>query len=99
MVCIWFGMVQAVLQHNGFKMPTLTELFIQNTIFSASYSGTYSGSQGISNLSSIFTENNDSFIKAVALDTTVNVSSGYNTYYKMQGWNPVTQKYEDWHSM
>lgn len=33
------------------------------------------------------------------LNTTINVSFGYNIYYKMQGYNPITQVYEDWHSM
>lgn len=35
----------------------------------------------------------------VELNTTVPITTGFNTYYKMQGWNPISQKYEDWHSM
>lgn len=33
------------------------------------------------------------------MNTTALIKPGYNTYYKLQGWNPLTQKYEFWHSM
>ena len=33
------------------------------------------------------------------LNSTVTITTGYNTYYKLQGWNPITQKYEYWHCM
>lgn len=35
----------------------------------------------------------------VEFNTTVPITPGFNTYYKMQGWNPILQVYEDWHSM
>lgn len=28
---------------------------------------------------------------------TQNIRPGFNTYYKMQGYNPITQEYEFWH--
>jgi hypothetical protein len=33
------------------------------------------------------------------MNTTAQITPGYNTYYKLQGWNPITQRYENWHSM
>lgn len=39
------------------------------------------------------------FTKDTELSTTVPVTTGFNIYYKMQGFNPITQEYEDWHSM
>lgn len=78
---------------------TLTEIFPADYVHIVGYSGIYAGSQGASDSSSSIVGTNISFINSVALDTTVNVTTGYNTYYKMQGFNPITQQYEDWHSM
>lgn len=38
-------------------------------------------------------------IKVVEVDTTVHITTGFNTYFKMEGWNPITNQYETWHSM
>ena len=80
-------------------MPTLTELSIPNVVSIVTYPGIYTGSQGMTPADIPLTVGNQSIINSVALDITVHVSPGYNTYYKMQGWNPLTQRYEDWHSM
>lgn len=80
-------------------MAVLVELSIIDFVHIVGYAGVYSGSQGSFDASSALTGLNDTFINDVALDTTINVSSGYNIYYKMQGYNPLTQQYEDWHSM
>lgn len=78
---------------------TLTEIFPEGYVHMVGYSGIYAGSQGASDSSGELVGTNISFINSVPLDSTVNVSPGYNTYYKMQGFNPATQEYEDWHSM
>src|SRR5574338_595752 len=78
---------------------TLTEFVPANYVHMIGYNGIYAGSQGASDSSGALTGVNVSFIQSVPLDTTVNVSPGFNTYYKMQGYNPITQQYEDWHSM
>lgn len=80
-------------------MAIVVELSIPNLVSIVGYAGIYSGSQGSFDTSSALTNVNDTFINDVALDTTVHVSAGYNIYYKMQGFNPLTQQYEDWHSM
>lgn len=33
------------------------------------------------------------------IDVTTKVTTGFHTYYKLQGFNPITQQYENWHSM
>jgi hypothetical protein len=80
-------------------MAIVVELSPLNFVHIVGYSGVYSGSQGSFDSNSTLTGVNVSFINDVALDTTVNISSGYNLYFKMQGYNPITQEYEDWHSM
>lgn len=81
-------------------MALITENFITGFILFTGYTGQSSSSQGSQDATSSFSGGNLlSSIKLTELDTTVNVSSGYNIYYKMQGYNPLTQKYEDWHSM
>lgn len=78
---------------------TLTEIFPADYVHIVGYSGIYAGSQGSSDASVAITGEGISFINSVPLDGTSNISTGYNTYYKMQGFNPITQQYEDWHSM
>jgi hypothetical protein len=74
----------------------------QSTVFSfihfASYTGQSSGSFGSNDLTSALL-NQIPTTKDGELNSTVNITFGFNTYYKMQGWNPITQRYEDWHSM
>ena len=79
---------------------TLTEIFPSGYVHIVGYSSTYAGSQGVADAtSSGIVGTNISFINSVPLDTTVNITPGFNVYYKMQGFNPITQQYEDWHSM
>lgn len=79
-------------------MATITEITLVDFLHAVGYSGIYSGSQGLSQATGL-AQTNVSVINSVALDTTINVSSGFNTYYKMQGWNPILQAYETWHCM
>lgn len=39
------------------------------------------------------------FPSVAALNTTNKISTGFNTYYKMEGFNTNTNNYENWHSM
>lgn len=78
---------------------TLTEIFPSDYVHVVGYSGIYAGSQGASDSSGALVSTNTSVINSVPLDTTANITSGFNVYYKMQGFNPLTQQYEDWHSM
>lgn len=81
-------------------MPLVTDQSnVFNLVFFATFTGQYSGSQGIRDLSSDVNPSGVSTSQNVAMDTTANVTPGFNTYYKMQGYNPITQQYEDWHSM
>jgi hypothetical protein len=58
----------------------------------------YSGSQGYSTLlDPAPTYTPDAQFSAV--NTTSNLKTGFNTYYKMQGFNKATGQYEVWHSM
>lgn len=59
---------------------------------------TFSGSQGYSTLldpSPTYAPD----AKFLPVNTTVNLTSGFNTYFKMQGFNAATGNYEVWHSM
>lgn len=64
------------------------------------YTGQTSGSRNTSDLSSFFiTTSVVPTPKIVQVDTTDNITTGFNTYYKMEGYNSATQQYENWHSM
>lgn len=76
----------------------------QSTLFNfiqyAGYTAQSTSSFGTEDLSGLLNGLvNIPFTKNTEFDTTVPVTTGYNTYYKMQGWNPISKKYEDWHSM
>lgn len=76
----------------------------QSTIFNFVYFGRYTsqstGSFGSNDLTGVLVNSGQlPTTKDAELDSTVNISFGYHTYYKMQGFNPTLQVYEDWHSM
>jgi hypothetical protein len=59
------------------------------------WTGTYSGSFGNQELlANTITTN----VKFTALDSNANLKTTFNTYYKMEGFNPITSQYENWHS-
>jgi hypothetical protein len=82
----------------------MTIILDQSTIFNlvhtAGYTSQSTSSFGVSDITSILTATLPvPMVKNVELNTTANVITTFNIYYKMQGWNPVTQVYETWHSM
>lgn len=79
-------------------MAIITEILLTDILHSVRYAGIYAGSQGMSEANGI-ASSNVSVINNVALDTTINITPGFNTYYKMQGFNSTTQQYEIWHCM
>lgn len=78
-------------------MATITD---RSTIFSltylAGYTGQTSGSSGTQDYASA---TNLSFILLDGLNSIAKITTGFNTYYKMQGYNTSTLQYENWHSM
>jgi hypothetical protein len=81
-------------------MPTITD---QSTIFSLTQLITYtalnSGNQGSQDFTNIFIDE-VSFVpmaKIVDFNSTSRLTTGFNTYFKMQGYNPLTGTYETWH--
>lgn len=81
-------------------MPTITEIDIFSFVQFGGYTAQTSGTIGIEDFSNIITPDPTfSIIKVGKLNTTSNVTPGFNVYYKIQGYNSTTQKYEVWHSM
>lgn len=82
--------------------PTINDEY---TIFSTThleaYRGQYTGSQGNQDLSNIFINNGvyDPIVNVEDFNTTSKITTGFNIYWKMEGFNPVSNKYETWHSM
>jgi len=78
-------------------MSTITD---QSTIFSlthlAGYTGQNSGSFGTQDFTGL---TNLPFILSDGINSIAKVTTGFNTYYKVQGYNPIIQQYENWHSM
>lgn len=72
----------------------------ENTVFGNGHfeanTGLWSGSQGSTDFGTT------PYVPTghvVQINTTVNVTLGFNTYFKLQGFNPVTGLYEIWHCM
>lgn len=64
------------------------------------YTAQSSGSQGIQEIDGTLSNPFQSSVAiSVDVDTTENLTVGFNTYYKLHGFNPITQSYEVWHSM
>lgn len=63
------------------------------------YRGQYSGSYGIQDFNgSFFTVVYNSSTQVEGLNSTALVTTGFNTYYKLQGYNTTTGQYEVWYS-
>jgi hypothetical protein len=72
-----------------------------NFIGMISYRGQYSGSQGTEDFASSFADSFTAYAPTVQtseLNSTALVTTGFNTYYKLQGFNASTGKYEVWYS-
>lgn len=65
---------------------------------SVGYTGQYTGSFGNQDFTSYFLSNPYlPFPKTVDFNTTSNITTGFHQYFKLEGFNPITQKYETWH--
>lgn len=81
-------------------MATITD---ESTIFALTqltkYSALNSGSQGSQDFIGSFVSSSTfvPMIQTVYYNVTVPLTTGFNTYFKMQGYNPATGTYETWH--
>jgi len=79
-------------------MPLITD---QSTLFSftnsVKYTGQTTGSFGNQDLTNIVLPN--SYGQFSIMNSLNKVTTLFNTYFKMEGYNPITQQYENWHSM
>jgi hypothetical protein len=77
-------------------MSTITD---ESTIFTLvhneAYSGLNAGSQGTQDFSNIYISSPVAHVASI--NATVNLTTGFHTYFKLEGYNPVTQKIETWH--
>jgi hypothetical protein len=79
-------------------MALITDLSdVFSIVHLAGYTGQFSGTQNTLDMSAAV--GTVSFTSLGKANTTSNLTTKFNTYYKMQGFNPVTQIYENWHSM
>jgi hypothetical protein len=72
-----------------------------NFVILVPYRGQYSGSQGIQDFASSFAGPTTAYVSTIQtseLNSTALVTTGFNTYYKLQGFNASTGKYEVWYS-
>jgi hypothetical protein len=71
-----------------------------NTIGNIAWTGQYGGSQGSQDfMGSFITDTYNSTVQVVQFNPTTLVTRGFNTYFKMQGFNTSTNSYEIWFSM
>jgi hypothetical protein len=81
-------------------MPTITD---ESTIFLltqlTTYTGLYSGSQGSQDFVGSFADQTGyvPISQIVEYDTVAPLTTTFNTYFKVQGYNPITRTYETWH--
>lgn len=81
-------------------MATITD---ESTIFGLTqltkYTALNSGSQGSQDFIGVFVSSSAfvPMIQTVNYNVTVHLTTGFNTYFKMQGYNPLTGGYETWH--
>jgi hypothetical protein len=81
-------------------MPTITD---ESTIFLLAqpirYTALYSGTQGSQDFTGIFSDEVGfaSVAQLVQFNTTIGLTADFNTYFKVQGYNPLTGTYEVWH--
>ncbi len=81
-------------------MATITD---ESTVFLIAqltkYAATNAGNQGSQDFTSSFIDVTGfvPMAELVAFNTTEPLTTGFNTYFKMQGYNPLTGTYETWH--
>lgn len=84
--------MSTVLDNPSLFLPPNSDAIYQTWL------GRYSGSQGYSTLLDPVT----TYVpeaQFVVVNATSNLTSGFNTYFKIQGYNPVTGLFEVWHCM
>jgi len=73
---------------------------IFNLVSFLSWKGQYSGSHGTQAFdSAFFTTAYVPTVSTEELNSTQLVTTGFNTYYKLQGYNTNTNEYEIWYSV
>lgn len=81
-------------------MATITD---ESTIFSlvqlTKYTALNAGNQGSQDFISMFTDETGfvSMAQVVDFNSTSRLTTGFHTYFKVQGYNPLTGTYENWH--
>lgn len=81
-------------------MATITD---QSTVFLltqlVAYSGLNAGSQGSQDFTDLFIDETGfvPMAQLSAFNSTSRLTTGFNTYFKVQGYNPLTGTYEVWH--
>lgn len=81
-------------------MSITTDLGIFGNILFKNWLGEYSGSQGMQDYQANFISGTyKSSVSAVAFNPSTKVTTGFNTYFKLQGFNTSTNSYEVWFSM
>lgn len=74
----------------------LDNITLFGNVHTENNTGLWSGSQGYTDYA---TPTYVPTAHVVQINTTVNVTFGFNTYFKLQGFNPITGLYETWHCM
>lgn len=70
------------------------------TTFFTGYYGIHAGTYGPQDFTQELTGTTYATINPFGeMDDTSKKNTIFNTYYKMQGYNPITQQYENWHCM
>jgi hypothetical protein len=85
-------------------MSTITD---ENTLFGLitpkAWLGQYAGSAGLADFFTSFTSVNSTYVSTASVvnfNTSIGspLTHGFNTYFKMQGFNGITNQYEVWFS-
>lgn len=84
-------------------MSTITDA---STLFNLTqliaWTGQYSGSTGTQDMAGFFTTSSANYVQTAAVvdvNSDFKLTHGFTTYFKMQGYNLATQKYEVWYSI
>jgi hypothetical protein len=81
-------------------MSITLDLGTFGNILSKPWLGQYGGSQGMHDYQGNFvTGTYNPSVQVVPFNSSAKVSTGFNTYFKLQGFNTSTNKYEVWFSM
>lgn len=79
-------------------MAIAIELSPGITIKIGNYSSQSAGSSGVLDLSASLTSSNAIPLETLGkVNTTFNTTKPLNTYYKIEGFNEITQSFETWH--